>query len=469
MPLGAHPPFRVLIVSTQHAGCSLVAERLLRPALAAQGFERHAIRVTSAGLTPGSDEPLPEVVVDTVASLGGSVGGFKPHLLDAETATDADVILTMSVPERDRIMQDYPRMIRHTFTLDEYLRLAEKADVVAPLAEQPLALALYRESTGGVIPENLLPAQRDNPDSVVQTATRLARLVTELVTLWVPIAPADARIVPQYIPAETVVTVRLNALETAVDVECSGQGGTALARALMAAWRRCVRRVGIGDATLNVVIHDDPAELAEARSRGHLAYANVAEAMHALSSLITVRAIDARAGELIMIHAAGLALPDGRVVAFAAPSGTGKTTLCRTLGRRYGYVTDETLAVRRDGSIVPYPKPLSVVQEGSRIKAQVAPDDAGLYDVPDTALRLAGLVMLHRVEGTREPLVEEYPLLDGIVELAPQLSYLGHLDEPLQTLAQVIESVGGLHRLTYSDVDAVAGLVERLAVPERAA
>ena len=82
-------------------------------------------------------------------------------------------------------------------------------------------------------------------------------------------------------------------------------------------------------------------------------------------------AIDQRAGEVIMLHAAGLALPDGRVVAFVAPSGTGKTTLSRTLGKAFGYVSDETVVINFDGTVTPYPKPLSVIRSGHHLKRQL--------------------------------------------------------------------------------------------------
>jgi len=459
MVQAARHPFRVLVVSTRNTGCSLMAERLLRPALAAQGFERDAIRVTSAGLTSPDGATVPDVVISTLERMGGNAGGFHPRHLDEAIALDADVILTMSRAERDEVMQLVPRMTRRTFALDEYLHLADAADLVVPLAEQPMALAQFRDTNPDVDFEDLASPRPHMPSEVAAAAATVARLVTDLVALWLPIAPADARIVPAYIPANTVVTVRLSALQVGVDIECSGQGGTALARALMTAWHRCVRRAGVGDTTLYVVIDDNLHELAQARSRGHLAYASVAEAMHALSSLITVRAIDARAGELVMIHAAGLALPDGRVFAFAAPSGTGKTTLCRELGTRFGYVTDETLAVTPDGTVIPYPKPLSVVHEGTRVKDQVAPQDAHLMELPDVPLTLAGLVMLHRKPGVEEAELVALPLLEGIVELAPQLSYLNHVDKPLQTLAQVVESVGGIHQLTYASTAMVEAVL----------
>ncbi|MGO7984161.1 hypothetical protein ACC691_40715, partial [Rhizobium johnstonii] len=63
-----------------------------------------------------------------------------------------------------------------------------------------------------------------------------------------------------------------------------------------------------------------------------------------LSAAITRFVITANAGRLLMFHASGLdAGGDGTrsVIAFVAPSGTGKTTIARVLGQSYGYVSDE--------------------------------------------------------------------------------------------------------------------------------
>ena len=143
-----------------------------------------------------------------------------------------------------------------------------------------------------------------------------------------------------------------------------------------------------------------------------------------------------------MLHAAGLALDDGRVIAFVAPSGTGKTTLSRTLGRHFGYVTDETVVIDRTGSITACPKPLSVIRGGHRLKRQLSPDQEELLPAPP-GLRLARVVLLDRRPDAVVPVVEDVPLLPGIAELAAQVSYLPSLSQPLRTIAKVIEASGG--------------------------
>ncbi len=60
------------------------------------------------------------------------------------------------------------------------------------------------------------------------------------------------------------------------------------------------------------------------------------------------------------VHAAVVARA-GRVVALAAESGTGKSTLCAVLlTRGWEYVSDEALVLDADGSVRPYPRPLAL-------------------------------------------------------------------------------------------------------------
>ena len=99
----------------------------------------------------------------------------------------------------------------------------------------------------------------------------------------------------------------------------------------------------------------------------------------AVTSEVTVAAILERAGELTMLHACGVADQNGAVIALVAKSGTGKTTASSQLARTFGYITDETVAIRPDGTVVPYPKPLSVKQATpGAAKLQVGPDELGL-------------------------------------------------------------------------------------------
>lgn len=170
-----------------------------------------------------------------------------------------------------------------------------------------------------------------------------------------------------------------------------------------------------------------------------------------LTSRLTVAAILANAGKFTMLHACGVADPDtGAVVALVAKSGTGKTTAASLLAQTYGYVTDETVAIRPDGSVIPYPKPLSVKQGPGKPKRQVGPDRLGLQPAPAKPF-IQSIVLLDRVETKTNPTLTKVPLADAVLALIPDSSSQGAIGEPLQSLCRLIDSVGGVWQVTYSE------------------
>ncbi|WP_307310503.1 hypothetical protein [Pseudarthrobacter enclensis] len=195
-----------------------------------------------------------------------------------------------------------------------------------------------------------------------------------------------------------------------------------------------------------------------------LAAASFEELAENLTSRLTVAAILANAGELTMLHACGVADPaSGAVVALVAKSGTGKTTAASVLARTYGYVTDETVAIAWDGSVVPYPKPLSVKQEAGAPKRQAAPDEFGLQPAPALPY-IQSIVLLKRIQGTRQmaPVLERVPLADALLALIPESSSQAEVVDPLQSLCRLIESVGGVWQVTYSEAADLPAALEPL-------
>ncbi|TQJ33612.1 hypothetical protein FBY36_0828 [Arthrobacter sp. SLBN-122] len=185
----------------------------------------------------------------------------------------------------------------------------------------------------------------------------------------------------------------------------------------------------------------------------HIGAASFEELAENLTSRLTVSAILANAGELTMLHACGVADPGtGAVVALVAKSGTGKTTAASVLARTYGYVTDETVAIAWDGSVVPYPKPLSVKQGAGAPKRQAGPDEFGLQPAPALPF-IQSIVLLNRVQAPNPvaPVLERVPLADALLALIPESSSQADVVDPLQSLCRLIESVGGVWQVTYAE------------------
>ncbi|MDT0212413.1 hypothetical protein Q9R29_00820 [Rothia sp. ARF10] len=184
---------------------------------------------------------------------------------------------------------------------------------------------------------------------------------------------------------------------------------------------------------------------------------------YAVSRALTFASIGRRRGSALMLHAAGLSLGP-RAVALVGPSGTGKSTASRELGRHFGYLSDETVVVEEDRRVSPYRKPISVIVEhGSRWdKAEFSPAELGLQE-PDTAY-LEALVVLDRDPAREVPELTTLPLVDALVAVIPESSSLPMVERPLQRLAEAASRSGGPYVLRYNEigncVDLVADLLD---------
>lgn len=189
-----------------------------------------------------------------------------------------------------------------------------------------------------------------------------------------------------------------------------------------------------------------------------------------LSTRVTLAAIEQRKSELIMFHACGVASPSGEVIAFVGPSGRGKTTLASNVATSWGYVTDETVGVTPEGVVLPYRKPLSVIEPESvyRHKTQVSADELKLKPLPKAPLRLAAIVLINRIaSGAEPPRVSPVALVDALVELVPEMSYLPLLDKPLQQFAELITRVGGVQRVSYTEAASLNALLPQFVANSR--
>lgn len=189
-----------------------------------------------------------------------------------------------------------------------------------------------------------------------------------------------------------------------------------------------------------------------------------AEMLSDVSQRVTLAAIEAGRGRAWMLHAAGVAGPDGAVVVLVGESGRGKTTAARALGATLGYVSDETIAIESDGRVRAYRKPLSVITGAAAHKRQLPPSAIGLRGLPEAPLRVAAVVLLNRdPEHAGEPLLEVADLGDALPDLVSQTSFLHDQPAPLRFIAALAAATGGIRRLTYAEAETLAPIVEALA------
>jgi len=262
--------------------------------------------------------------------------------------------------------------------------------------------------------------------------------------------------------------VRLKALEVAFQVSCTGAGAAELVGSVRQAWDRClVDGVGAGDPDerVTLLLDDDSEVLAVRAGDVQLFGARLDLLMDRFSPLVTRLAVTQRRSDLTMFHACAAADPaTGATAVLFGPSGTGKTTLARALCGELVYLSDETAGVTADLRVVPYPKPLSILEgPGAELKAQVSPSELGLRAHEGRAYPLRALVELRRRPDHAGPvLVEVLPTIEALPDLVAQTSFTRGMDRPLARLASIADRVGGVRRVTYREAADLLPLVREL-------
>ncbi|CAN5339453.1 hypothetical protein BH09ACT11_BH09ACT11_15970 [soil metagenome] len=245
---------------------------------------------------------------------------------------------------------------------------------------------------------------------------------------------------PGLVPAGAAVVVPLVALGVRVDVEVSPEFEAGVRRA----WSRCLAADSTEPASVRLPVND----------------ADEATALHTLSMTMNRTVTDARGGTVLTLHGAALADASGNTVLLVAQSGTGKTTLARTLGPRWGYLSDESAGVGPDGVMVAYPKPLSIVTDDWR-KDQLSPDELGL-GLPAAVCVLRAIVLIDRDPDQAQPVMTEVDLMDALPRLAKESFQLARHDRPLHVLATAIEQARGVRHIRYAEAATLDPLLREL-------
>ena len=197
---------------------------------------------------------------------------------------------------------------------------------------------------------------------------------------------------------------------------------------------------------------------------GHLASEDEVRGDYAITTLVTMAALDETAGRRINLHAGAVADDHGRVLAVIGPSGSGKTTAIGLLATRLGYLSDETVSLDESLRVHGHPKPLSVITDpdNPQHKQSVSPDELGLIRPPHET-RLHRVVLLHR--GDDDSGLAPIPPAYAIAEVVAQTSSLVLLEHPVLRLAELLDACGGAWSLRYREIgerlDEMIGLLDR--------
>ena len=169
------------------------------------------------------------------------------------------------------------------------------------------------------------------------------------------------------------VVLRCQARGFAFDVH----GDAELRETLTALFAELERRTGSATALFSVGRPAGARSRWEVRVDGRLMMSceQRGEALHGLVVFVNQRVMTAN-DDLLSLHAAAVATPKGAVL-LPAEAGSGKTTLCaRLLQDGAAYLSDDSVAITRQGRVLGYPKPL-----GFKVGTWEQFADAGLADL----------------------------------------------------------------------------------------
>lgn len=261
----------------------------------------------------------------------------------------------------------------------------------------------------------------------------------------------------------------IGGLGASVPVRLRGSQSDELTTRFVDVWERCLA-LPASDVTaepitleLNEPNDEDPTPGPAGREVSTVSGDDLGPLLVRGTQTITSALIGAQRGHLLMFHAGAVSHPvTGASVVFVARGGTGKTTLSRTLGTRFGYLTDETVGITPDGSILAYPKPLSIRDPKVPHKVETAPSELGLAQAHPAPF-VTKIILLDRSPGDA-PWIEELGLLDALCALTAESSSLAALDRGLHRLAGLIERIGPITRWHYTEAaDIIDPLGELLA------
>lgn len=126
--------YRILFVCTGNVCRSPAAELLLRHHT--DGLPGLVIR--STGTMPNEGQGIPDPMGALLRARGLDTERHRARYLDEATARGADLILTATREHRSHVVGLVPAMLRRTFTLKEFARMAALVpeDAVAELAPE---------------------------------------------------------------------------------------------------------------------------------------------------------------------------------------------------------------------------------------------------------------------------------------------------------------------------------------------
>lgn len=133
--VGGEPPLRFLTVCTHNRARSVAMTELLKAELRQHGV---AADVASAGFMPPGERATQQMVT-ALAQRDIDASHHRSTVIDATAVAEADLILTAERAHVIRISEDDSSVFARTFTLPEFVQMAEQ---FGPRDNRPFAVWL---------------------------------------------------------------------------------------------------------------------------------------------------------------------------------------------------------------------------------------------------------------------------------------------------------------------------------------
>ncbi|MHA4848201.1 arsenate reductase/protein-tyrosine-phosphatase family protein [Rhodococcus sp. MSC1_016] len=161
----------VLFVCTGNVCRSPTAERLTLAFAEELGLTD--LTAESAGTRAMVGHPMEPTAAQVLEGLGGDPSGFTARRLTEDLAVDADLVLTMTERQREKVLAMAPEQLKKTFTLREAARLAVAADAKS-VADLAAARPKHRSADG---PEDISDPIGQDEETFLAVGSEIADLL----------------------------------------------------------------------------------------------------------------------------------------------------------------------------------------------------------------------------------------------------------------------------------------------------
>lgn len=179
----------MLFVCVANICRSPVAERLFELRLADAGFAG-SVEIASAGVRAVDGREMAPESVRTLTERGAKTERFGSRICDTELLAHADLVLTATRGIRSAMLADTPQALRRSFTLTEFVALAEAVVAREQVVDMSALIAACAQVRGSVpVPEpDIADPYGRAAKNYDQAAEQIDDAVTRLAKLLGPLA-----------------------------------------------------------------------------------------------------------------------------------------------------------------------------------------------------------------------------------------------------------------------------------------